>query len=65
MHLFKQATHLLLPIMDSQTNCVFAQLTGQRVLHVLHDLHESICNVDTHAHIWNTRAMKTGIGIVT
>lgn len=29
MHLFEQATQLLLPAMDLQSNCVFAELTGQ------------------------------------
>lgn len=53
MHLFRQGTHLLVPVMDSQSNCVFAQLTGRQVLHMLHDLHQSTQNVDTCAHIWN------------
>lgn len=45
--LFRPGAHLHLPVMDSQSNCVFAQLTGQQVLHMLHDLHQSIQNVDT------------------
>lgn len=51
--------------MGLQTSCVFAQLTGQWVLRMLHDLHRSMRNADTRAHIWKTRAVKTGIWIVT
>jgi len=37
MRLFKQATHLLLPITASQTGRLFAQLTGRGVLRALRD----------------------------
>lgn len=51
MRLFRPETHLHLPVMDSQSNCVFAQLTGRQVLHMLRDLHQSIQNVDTCSHL--------------
>lgn len=51
MRLFRQGTHLRPPVMDSQSNCVFAQLTGLQVSHMLCDLHQSI--TWTCAHIWN------------
>lgn len=51
IRLFRPETHLHLPVMDSQSNCVFAQLTGWQGLHMLHDLHQSIQNVDTCSHL--------------
>lgn len=65
MRLFKRATHLLLPVMDSQPSCVFAQLTGQWVLRMVHDVHKSIGNADRRAHIWNARATAGGVRVVT